>query len=67
MTEPIKHEPFDQEGEAARRNGLGGWQCPYCFAEAKVDQETFDRDWRWKMAAWMRGWKRADDALKEPK
>lgn len=50
---------IEEEGRQAFKDGKGGYECPYRFAETefwdKKDYDGFARV-RWKLDARMRGW-----------
>jgi len=55
MSETTRKAIYEQ-GQSARLVGVPFWVCPYLFSTVGVDQETFDRDYRWKLNAWFDGW-----------
>lgn len=53
------------EGETAGRDGKPAAECPYIFARAEVDQQTYDKDWLPLRIAWYTGWKRTSPVPKK--
>jgi len=52
-------EQIEAEGREAYRSGRRASEGPYSFCNTPfypIDTDGFDREVRWKLDAWMRGW-----------
>jgi len=59
---------LEADGRQAFKKGWPATECPYAFKNTPCwqdkDYERFDREFRWKMDAWMDGWIGAQKAAK---
>jgi hypothetical protein len=53
-------DEIEKAGREAFNMGVSGSECPYAYIKSpyweSLDQAGFDREWRWKLDCWMRGW-----------
>lgn len=68
MSVKSPEDEIESRGREAFEHGIPGSECPYAYNKSPFwdtkDQDRFDREWRWKLDAWMRGWISAQRASK---